>query len=98
MRFDHIDLEQLHWIYEHFPTKIIDVREKEEYENFHLRNAVNIPYEELYKQVLPKDKIYVVYCDHGIQSLRACRDLALLGYTVYNLIGGLKSYDKDIDS
>jgi len=43
---------------------VLDVRPKTEFENGHIPGAVNIPLEELAKQLkkLPKNKEYVAYC------------------------------------
>jgi rhodanese-related sulfurtransferase len=97
MGFDNIHLLQAYWILEHFPAVLVDVRDEQEYEQFHLRGAVNIPYETLQNQSLEKNRIYIVYCDNGMQSMRAARDLAMDGYRVYNVLGGLKGNEKDID-
>ncbi len=97
MRFDNIRLNKAFWILEHFSAILVDVREKEEYEAFHLRGAVNIPYDELADHELKKDRIYIFYCNNGIQSMRAARDCAMEGFHVYNVIGGLKGNEKDID-
>jgi rhodanese-related sulfurtransferase len=97
MRFDNIHLQQAYWILEHIRAVLIDVREKEEYEQFHLKGAVNIPYDELDTKKLDTQMVYIVYCDNGMQSMRAARDLAMDGYRVYNVLGGLKGNEKDID-
>ena len=39
MRFDNIRLNKAFWILEHFSAILVDVREKEEYEAFHLRGG-----------------------------------------------------------
>lgn len=75
---------------EHFPVILIDVRTKEQYDQGHLRGAVNIPYEQFSGHQFQKEATYIVYCDHGIQSMRAARDLALEGYKVFNIMGGIK--------
>lgn len=97
MRFDNIRLEKAYWILENFPAILIDVREEEEYQKFHLRGAVNIPYDQLAEKNLNKETIYIFYCNNGMQSMRAARDCAMDGFQVYNIIGGLKGNEKDID-
>lgn len=94
MRFDNIRLEQAYWLLEHVSAVLIDVREAEEYEEFHLKNAINIPYSKFSSHNFRKDIVYIVYCDNGLQSMRAARDLAMDGYQVYNILGGLKGNEK----
>lgn len=65
---------------------IIDVRTKEEYEQSHVVGAINIPYDEINKDInLDKNKIIFVYCKSGNRSNIAYANLTHLGYTVYDL-------------
>ena len=65
---------------------IVDVRTKEEYDESHIVNAINIPYDEIAKNVdLDKNKIIFVYCKSGNRSGIAYNTLTNLGYTVYDL-------------
>lgn len=73
----------------------LDARTPQEFEQGHLEGAININYlshdlaSELEK--LPKDKTYYVCCRSGRRSLRICVLLKNMGYTVYNLDGGMRS-------
>lgn len=73
---------------------LLDVRNRASYQKGHLKDAVNIPYEELESSLnrLPKDKIIVCYCTRGGQSMLACNHLSAMGYQVVNTAGGLNSY------
>lgn len=72
---------------------IIDVRTEEEYEESHLKEAINIPYDEIDKNIdLDKEKIIFVYCKSGNRSNIAFNNLTNLGYTVYDL-GSFSSID-----
>lgn len=73
---------------------LVDVRENEEYRRGHLEGAVNLPYEELLRapEQLPKDKIILVYCAHGSNSMLAARELSAMGYRTVNVYGGLMYY------
>ncbi len=72
---------------------ILDVRTKEEYENGHIKNAINISYEQINKEVdLDKEKTIFVYCKSGNRSKIAYTTLKDLGYTVYDL-GAFDSLD-----
>ena len=52
-----------------FNATIIDARDKEQYDELHIKNSINIPYneyensEQLYD--LPLENIYIVYCNGG---------------------------------
>ena len=69
---------------------IIDVREKEEYDESHLEGAINIPYtkiiEEIDNYAVDKDAVIVVYCKSGKRSALAAKSLSEAGYThIYDL-------------
>lgn len=77
---------------------IIDVRTPEEFNQGHLDNAVNIPYErissEFTKQKIVKDQDVVVYCRSGRRSGIAQASLIELGYSNIHNGGG---YEQLID-
>lgn len=65
---------------------IVDVRTKEEYDEAHLVDAINIPYDEIDKNTdLDKEKVILVYCKSGNRSGIAYETLEDLGYSVYDL-------------
>ena len=65
---------------------IIDVRTKEEYQHSHIEGAINIPYDEINKDVsLDKEKLIFVYCKSGNRSSVAYSELNNLGYKVYDM-------------
>lgn len=74
---------------------ILDVRTIEEYNLSHIDGAINIPLDELRKDLenLDKSKEIVVHCHSGLRSYLACRILKQNGYNVKNLIGGYIMYD-----
>jgi len=70
---------------------IIDVREWDEWEVAHIKDATLIPLSELRKRLdeIPKDKPVYLYCRSGQRSYNAVLALQNLGYTdVYNISGG----------
>lgn len=72
---------------------IVDVRTSDEYLESHIKGAINIPYDEIDKNVsLDKDKNIFVYCRSGARSKQAYDTLIKLGYTVYDL-GALSNID-----
>lgn len=64
---------------------IVDVRTKEEYEEGHIVDAINIPYNVIENSDLDKNKIIFVYCKSGKRSSVAYNTLTNLGYNVYDL-------------
>lgn len=69
---------------------IIDVREKREYENGHLVNAVNIPFSEFRQRLdeIPKDRPVYIHCRSGQRSYNVVVALQQLGFdNVYNVSG-----------
>ncbi len=78
---------------------LIDIRTKDEFELGGIDNAVNIPLDEIREHLneIPKDKKLVVYCGVGLRAHVACRILMQNGFEeVYNLSGGLKTYEHAI--
>ena len=73
---------------------ILDVRTKEEYEEKHIEDAINIPLDEIETSTLLKDKdqIIFVYCRSGNSSKEASSKLANLGYTNVYDIGGINTW------
>ncbi|KSV58152.1 rhodanese-like domain-containing protein [Acetivibrio ethanolgignens] len=73
---------------------IVDLRDKKEYLEYHLKGAVNIPYEELEdrkKWLLPYP-IIIFYCDRGNVSLMAARDLKDWKNRIITVSGGVHQF------
>lgn len=65
---------------------VLDVRTKEEYDESHVVDSINIPYDEIDENIdIDKDKIVFVYCKSGKRSAIAYNSLEDLGYQVYDL-------------
>ena len=81
-------------------AKIVDVRTPEAYSSGHIVNAVNIPLAEIESgkaklSGLGKHPV-VAYCDRGISSQRACKQLSNQGISpVFNLSGGIQAWVAD---
>lgn len=69
---------------------IVDVRTKEEFDEGHLKDALNIPYEEIGENIFEQGKIILVYCKSGKRSKIAYDTLKQNGYNAYDL----GAYDK----
>lgn len=73
---------------------LLDVRSSQEFEEEHLRGAINIPTYELYiqapKRLKDKDAIIIAYCTAGVRSKNAINILRKMGYkNLYHLEGGI---------
>ena len=74
---------------------IVDVRTKEEYNESHIKEAINIPYDQIDKNTdLDKTKTILVYCKSGARSNKAYNTLKDLGYDVLDL-GAFDSIELD---
>lgn len=76
---------------------LIDVREKEEYREGHLRGAVSVPrgfLELRVEEAIPeKDTPVIAYCAGGTRSLLAARNMQEMGYTrVVSMTGGYSAW------
>lgn len=70
---------------------VIDVRTSEEYNEGHVKDSINIPYDEINEEIdLDNTKTLLVYCKSGVRSKIAYDKLKELGYSVYDL-GGYSS-------
>ena len=72
---------------------LLDVRTIREYEEKHLKNAINIPVQTLSSSLnrlqVVKNKRIVVYCRSGSRSIKASRILEKNGFTPLNVEGGI---------
>jgi len=78
--------------------QLVDVRTPEEYENGHIKNAININYygKDFSDRInkLNKDKPIYVYCKSGARSGKSAIILKNLGFkTIYDLKGGILNWD-----
>ena len=72
---------------------LLDVRTVREYEDKHLKNAINIPVQRLDSSLKRlekvKDQRIIVYCRSGSRSIKASRILEKNGFTPLNVEGGI---------
>lgn len=74
---------------------LIDIRSTQNYNNNHIGNAINIPFEKLIispSKYLNSMKKYFIYCRCGITSKKACQILSNIGYKVVNIEGGYEEW------
>ena len=79
---------------------VVDVRTEEEYQEGHIKGAINIPLHAIDGTVVAKlkdyDQMLLVYCESGNRSIQASAKFASLGYTNVYEIGGLDEYDGEL--
>ncbi len=79
-------------------AKVIDVRTIEEYNESHIKGAINIPLNEIDSISYDKNDTLILYCASGVRSTKAANTLADMGYTsLYNLDGGLLNWGSDLE-
>ncbi len=78
----------------------LDVRTPEEYKEGHLPDAVNLPLDEIEKEITArfpeKDTVLLIYCRSGRRSRAAAEALVAMGYTEVYDFGGINSWPYDI--
>lgn len=84
-------------------TVILDVRTEEEFLSGHIPGALSLDITggnfSSTLEKLDKMKSYYVYCRSGARSASACYVMAKTGFQkVYNLEGGIMSYEGKIES
>ena len=82
--------------------RLIDVRERDEWEICRLPKAELIPLSEFASRVheeLGREEDIVLYCHHGVRSERAGQYLLKNGYNhVRNLTGGIDAWSVEVDA
>ncbi|MEW7978219.1 MAG: rhodanese-like domain-containing protein [Candidatus Sedimenticola endophacoides] len=79
---------------------VVDVRPMNDFNAGHIINAINIPANNLAKQLSQlekhKNRPIIVACRSGAQSSLACKQLRKAGYErVHNLKGGILAWESD---
>jgi len=79
---------------------IVDLRSAEEYNQFHIEGAINIPLSQLFEEesleMLSPDYNIVVYSNGGTHSAQAWVLLKQMGIDCYTLLGGLNYWAEAI--
>ncbi len=75
---------------------LLDVRQPDEYRQGHISGAELIPLGELTQKMrrIPKDREIICVCHSGNRSSVAARQLSAAGYKVFNLHGGMISWER----
>ncbi|MDE6232455.1 MAG: molybdopterin-synthase adenylyltransferase MoeB [Lachnospiraceae bacterium] len=70
----------------------VDIRSKVAYEHGHITSALHWNGKDDTIWLLPQNKILIVYCSYGEQSISATKKLRQNGYHAYNLSGGYREW------
>lgn len=81
------------------PLTLVDVREDWERERACLEPSCSIPLGELPGRLdeLPRDRLLVFVCHHGVRSHQACIVAQSKGLRVANLVGGIEAWSTAVD-
>lgn len=81
-------------------VRLIDVREKWEYDLAKIENCELMPlssFSDHLEKLKPEDSL-IIYCHTGVRSYHVCSFLAENGFTnVSNLEGGIKAWSLQVD-
>jgi rhodanese-related sulfurtransferase len=88
------DAPVVSWEAERGGAVLLDVRDRDEFDEDHPAGAVNLPLHELRSRLdeLPRDRPLHVYCLVGQRAYYATRLLRLHGFDARNLTGGYKTW------
>lgn len=81
-------------------TQLLDVRTQTEYEGKHIANAVNLDWnqKEVFEKGIAthfsKQKPIYVYCLSGGRSAQAAKSLTEMGFTVFDVEGGILKWEQ----
>ena len=79
---------------------IVDARTSEEFSEGHIKNAINLDYEEVTQKaesLLPdKNQLILIYCRSGRRSKIAAESLCQLGYTNVKEFGGIIDWQYEV--
>ncbi|MBQ2891659.1 MAG: rhodanese-like domain-containing protein [Bacilli bacterium] len=87
------DLFKFYQKYNNF--RIIDVRDPNEYDQYHIHGSINIPCNlliEKHNLFIKKNFSYFIICQNGSRSKTASIALSKLNYNVTNVINGIDKW------
>ena len=82
------------------PQVFLDVRLAQEFEEEHIPQAVNVPFNELRHRypTFPRDHVYYVYCLQGVRSASAAFLMNSNGYTARSIKGGIHAWPGTLET
>ncbi|MDW8726486.1 rhodanese-like domain-containing protein [Streptococcus suis] len=91
-----LSLQDLLKVLEDKNTKLLDVREVDEFASGHIPEAINQPLSQIDQFKGDKNKHYLIICQSGMRSQRATDYLTSQGYQAVNVQGGMNAWTGDI--
>ena len=82
------------------PPLLLDVRELDEWDFCHIEGACHLPMSQIQQRIgeLDPTQETVVYCHHGVRSLRVAAFLVSNGFSrVASLTGGIEAWSVSVD-
>ncbi len=97
--FENVDVEAFEKLATDTNVVLLDVRTEAEYNDGHLKGAINIDqgesgFTDKVKEAISQDKTIAIYCRSGRRSANAAGKLADKGYKCVNLKGGIIGWGK----
>ena len=92
-----IDIDKLYNEVNSGKEVFLDVRSKEEFEEFSIPNSMNLSVEDIeYGKVpdVPRDKKIYTYCMSGARAEKATKMLGMMGFTNVTNLGGIMNLVK----
>ena len=99
--YEQITADEAHEMISKKDVIILDVREDNEFNQGHLENAINIPFDELEDRFMKevtsdKDQIIILYCRSGHRAMIGAETLASLGFTNLYTFGSIDDWEYEI--
>ncbi|HEM5028452.1 MULTISPECIES: rhodanese-like domain-containing protein [Streptococcus] len=91
-----LSLQDLPKVLEDKNTKLLDVREVDEFASGHIPEAINQPLSQIDQFKGDKNKHYLIICQSSMRSQRATDYLTSQGYQAVNVQGGMNAWTGDI--
>lgn len=100
--FKRVDMKEAKEIISSNKYLLIDVREKSEYDEQHIKGAINIPLSVIDKEFVEKTftnkaEGLLIYCRSGVRSNRVAIFLENLGYINVVDMGGILDWDGETE-
>lgn len=80
---------------------IIDIRNKDEFNYYHIPNSINMKEDDLYHNFsdhLSFNNTYFLICNKGQSSLSLALFLSQKGYKTYSVNGGIQNFNGPLNS
>lgn len=89
-----VSAEEIPWYVRQQDAVLVDLRSREDYQEFHIVGSINIPLEQLphYMHRSDKSRLHIFCCQYGSMSIYEGRKYLRQGYRICSLAGGVDGY------